>query len=287
MSSFASQTIRISSLLQRTENRFRTILIYCVGTGAATHINGYPLNGYPRQIASVQDCPGGIYAIMPYVALFVFINGLLYRILKWVNTPKASGHFTVYISDGRGNSILNVLQDIIWFPRMLKEEKLLWLASWVFHFSLLLSALSHYKVFLPYNYIIDSFSPGSFDLISNFMDAGASFLMIGSLIILLGRRFVGFLRKLSEPEDYLLLILILIIAVTGYMTRYSTSVNLLSLRRYFASLVYLSPNNIPIDPYFLVHYTSVMILMIYFPLGKMTHILGSVLTSRLVRKSKK
>jgi nitrate reductase gamma subunit len=228
-----------------------------------------------------------ITVIMPYFALFVFINGLLYRILKWVNTPKASGHFTVYISDGGGNSTLNIFQDIIWFPRMLKEEKLLWSASWIFHLSLFLTALSHYKVFQPYSYIIDSFSPGAFDLISNFLDAGASILMVGSLIVLIGRRFLGFLRQLSEPEDYLVLILILIIAITGYMTRYSTSVNLLSLRRYFVSLVNLSPSNLPTDPYFLVHYAFVMIFMIYFPLGKMTHMIGSILTSRLVRRVKK
>lgn len=228
-----------------------------------------------------------ITVILPYVALFIFINGLLYRILKWVNTPKASGHFSLYSSDGKGNSLLNVFQDITFFPRMIREEKILWSASWLFHFSLLLTAFSHYKVFLPYSHIIDSFSPGTFDLISNFLDAGASLFMVGSLIVLIGRRLGGFMRILSELEDYLVLFLILVIAVTGYMTRYSTSVNLLSLRRYFASLVNLSPSNIPTDPFFLVHYTFVMILMIYFPIGKMTHMIGSILTSRLVRKVKK
>lgn len=224
--------------------------------------------------------------ILPYISLFVFVNGMLYRILTWVKTPRASGHFSIYISDGRGNSGLNVLQDIAYFPRMLREEKSLWTASWLFHLSLLMTAVSHYKVFLPYSGFIDSLRPETFDLVSNVLDAGASILMIAALIILLGRRFTDFMRRLSEPEDYLVLGLIGVIAVTGYLTRYSSTVNLLSLRRYFASLVSLSPSNIPTDPIFLVHYTAVMVLMIYFPFGKMTHMLGTMLTSRLVREVK-
>jgi nitrate reductase gamma subunit len=225
-------------------------------------------------------------SILPYVSLFIFINGIAYKIYKWARTQKASGHFSIYISRGQGNTGLNMLKDLVLFPRMFKKEKVLWIASWLFHLSIIVSAISHYKVFLPYNIVINGLNPQTFNLLSNIMDAGSSIVMISALIILFGRRLTSFMRRLSEPEDYLLLGLVTLIAVTGYLTRYSSTVNLLSLRRYFASLVQLNPNNIPTDPIFLIHYTSVMILMIYFPFGKMTHMIGSILTSRLVRRVK-
>jgi nitrate reductase gamma subunit len=210
----------------------------------------------------------------------------MYRLYKWVSAPKASGHFSIYISEGVGNSILNVFQDLAYFPRMIREEKNLWITSWLFHLSILMSVISHYKVFLRYNIILDRISPTYFNILSHILDGGAAILMIGTLILLFSRRLTSFLRKLSEPEDYLVLLLIMIIAVSGFILRYSSSINLLALRRYFASLVLMAPNNIPTNPIFLIHYTSVMILMIYFPFGKMTHIIGSALTSKLVREVK-
>lgn len=212
----------------------------------------------------------------------------MYKIYKWSKTPPAAGHFTIYSSEGRGNSRLNILQDLTYFPRMFREEKTLWIASWIFHLSIFFTAISHYKVFFPYMNGFErlNLSAGTFNLISNFLDGGASLLMIITLGFLLARRLVPFVRKLSEPEDYLVLLLVLGIAISGAMTRYSTSINLLSMRRYFYSLATFSPSNIPTDPIFLVHYSLVLILMIYFPFGKLSHIIGSALTSRLVRVDK-
>lgn len=224
--------------------------------------------------------------ILPYISLFVFINGLLYRLYKWASTPRASGHFSIYISEGLGNSKLNIIQDLAYFPRMIKEEKNLWIASWLFHLSILMTTISHYKVFLPYNLFLNRISPYYFNILSNLLDGGAAILMIVTVMLLFSRKITSFLRKLSEPEDYLVLLLIMVIAVSGGFLRYASGINLLSLRRYFASLVILAPSNIPTNPIFLLHYTCVMILMIYFPFGKMTHIIGSILTSKLVREVK-
>ena len=94
-------------------------------------------------------------SILPYVSFFIFVNGLGYKIYKWTSTPKASGHFSIYSSNGHGNTGLNIFQDLVLFPRMLRKEKTLWIASWLFHLSVIVSVINHYKVFLPYNNFIN------------------------------------------------------------------------------------------------------------------------------------
>jgi nitrate reductase gamma subunit len=126
-------------------------------------------------------------------------------------------------------------------------------------------------------------SANSFSLLSDLFDGVTGVIMVGSLIFLFARRFPKFIRKLSVPEDYFAILLILGIALSGIYIRFISTMNLFELRRYFASLVTFTPSNIPTDPMFLIHYSLVLILMIYFPFGKLIHTIGAGLTQLLVR----
>jgi len=231
-----------------------------------------------------------ITAILPYIAIIVLVNGLLYRLYKWMSKPKAPASFTIFpASKNIGKAFTKVLGDILYFPRLLREEKALWLGAWLFHLSLLMVVISHYKVFYSYMWFWENLnvSADTFALISDIFDGAAGVIMAASLVFLLGRRFTKFLRKLSVFEDYFALLLILVIAIAGIYIRFISRVNLLGLRRYFLSLAMFAPSNLPTDTGFLVHYLLIMILAIYFPLGKMVHTIGAGITSLLVRLEKR
>ena len=225
-------------------------------------------------------------SILPYVAVIVFVDGLLYRLLSWMRRPRAATRFTIYpAASSLIRALPRLLGDIVLFPRLLREEKALWIGAWLFHLSLLMTAVSHYKVFFSYMWLWEGLgvSQATFQLASNAFDGATGGVMTASLLFLLVRRFPKFLRKLSDPEDYLVLLLLLVISISGIYLRFISSTNLLELRRYFQSLAAFSPSNLPGDPVFLAHYLLVLTLMIYFPLGKMAHTVGAGLTSRLIR----
>ena len=225
-------------------------------------------------------------AILPYLAIIVLVDGLLYRLYKWMRKPRAPTIFTIYPADrSLSGAFPKLLGDIIFFPRLLREEKALWVGAWLFHLSLMMAVVSHYKVFFNQMWFWEKLSvtPTTFQTVSRIFDGATGTVMVASLLFLLGRRFLRFLRELSDPEDYLVLLNILAISISGIYIRFYTSVNLLEMRRYFASLASFSPTNAPNEPIFLVHYLLVVILMFYFPFGKMAHTVGAGITNILIR----
>ncbi|MCW4042769.1 MAG: respiratory nitrate reductase subunit gamma [Candidatus Bathyarchaeota archaeon] len=227
-----------------------------------------------------------ITAILPYIALIILIDGILYRLYGWSRRPKAAATFTVYpASKGFTRALPKILGQIFLLSKLLREKKALWAGIWLFHLSLVMIIVSHYKVFFRYMWFWENLgvSADSFSLISDLFDGVTGVIMVTSLAFLFVRRFPKFLRKLSIPEDYLILLLILGAALSGIYIRFISTINLLELRRYFVSLISFTPSNLPTDPAFLIHYSLVLILMIYFPFGKLIHTIGAGLTQLLVR----
>lgn len=225
-------------------------------------------------------------AILPYIALIILIDGIIYRLYKWARRPKAAATFTIYpASKGFTRALPKILGQMFLFPKLLRDERALWVGILLFHLSLVMVIISHYKVFFKYMWFWENLgvSATSFALISDLFDGATGVIMVVSLVFLFARRFPKFLRKLSIPEDYLVLLLILGIAISGIYIRFISTINLLELRRYFSSLVSFTPSNMPTDPIFLFHYSLVLILMIYFPFGKLIHTIGAGLTQLLIR----
>jgi len=214
---------------------------------------------------------------MPYIALIVLVNGLLYRTYNWARSPKPTTDYKVYpISQNFAKSLLKILKKVFIFPIVYRDEKILWIGAWLFHISLLMSIISHYKVFANYMWFWETLniSAETFASISNGFSALTGGLMVGSLVFLFGRRFLNILRKLSDPEDYIAILFILAIAISGIYVRFIAPVNLLELRRYFVSLAQLNPAYLPTDTSYLIHHTLILVLILYFPLGKLVHTLG-------------
>jgi Fe-S oxidoreductase/nitrate reductase gamma subunit len=228
-------------------------------------------------LASINSIIFFLTAIIPYIALIVLVNGLLYRTYNWARSPKPQTDYKVYpISKTFTKSLFKILKKVFIFPILYRDEKILWIGAWLFHISLLMSIISHYKVFANYMWFWENLniSAGTFAQISIDFSALTGGLMFGSLIFLFGRRFLNILRKLSDLEDYLVILFILAIAISGIYVRFIAPVNLLELRRYFVSLAQLNPAYLPTDTSYLIHHTLVLILILYFPLGKLVHTLG-------------
>jgi len=114
--------------------------------------------------------------------------------------------------------------------------------------------------------------------------------MLVTVVYWIGRRTFGAYRKLSTPEDYLLLALLLGIVIMGDHMRFVGTLHADTYRAWFQSLLAFSPSfpaelassttRLALD----WHMLFVDAFLIYFPFSKLTHAVGAFATN-LVRSS--
>ncbi|MDH5436775.1 MAG: respiratory nitrate reductase subunit gamma, partial [Gammaproteobacteria bacterium] len=99
--------------------------------------------------------------------------------------------------------------------------------------------------------------------------------MVIGLLGLFGRRiFVERVRYISAPSDYLMLLLIIGIGITGLLMSFVEHTDIIALKAFTLGLVYFDIQPMPEDPVLMVHLASVALLMIIFPISKLLHAPG-------------
>jgi nitrate reductase gamma subunit len=103
----------------------------------------------------------------------------------------------------------------------------------------------------------------------------AGFAMLAGLGGLLIRRiFVDRVRYISAPSDYLWLLLLIIIGISGLMMKFVAHTDIVMVKQFFTGLMGFSIGTLPIDFTLLVHLALVALLMILFPFSKLLHVPG-------------
>jgi nitrate reductase gamma subunit len=250
--------------------------------------------------------------IIPYIAIFIFIAGFIYRIMDWARSPvpfripstcgqqkslpwikqnKIDNPFTA------GGVIVRMFFEIIFFRSLFRNtscrlnegakityvwEKWLWLVALAFHYSFLTVLIRHLRFFLEPVPVclqllenIDSF----FQVGLPGLFLSGAVLLAATIFLLLRRIYIPQVRYISLASDFFPLFLIISIAITGILMRYFTKVNIVGIKEFAMSLVTLHPT-VPdgIGGLFYVHLFLVSILFIYFPFSKLMH-LGGVFLS--------
>jgi nitrate reductase gamma subunit len=248
--------------------------------------------------------------ILPYGAALAFLAGVTWRVLSWAHSPVpfnitttcgqqyslpwirssrlgnphtrwgVAGRLTLEILSFR-SLLRNVRHE--WVddadgaaPRLIYRASLgLWLGALVFHYSLLVVLLRHARFFLDpvprwldgVEWLDSFFRVGTVPL---FLSGLA--LVLGALFLLLRRVWTPWLRYLSLPADFFPLYLLLGIALTGCMMRYSSRVDIQSVKHFCVGLARLHPAApAGIGPLFYVHLTLVCVLFAYLPFSKLVH----------------
>ena len=258
--------------------------------------------------------PGGAAAVtvvLPYVAFCTLLGGLTWQVWRWAQTPvpyripttcgqqRSLPWIRTAPIDNPDNGIMAAIRVVIealTFRSLLRnsrarvgagrlefsEARLLWLASLVLHWSLLVIVLRHLRfVFLPTPFFVPTL-----DAVDGFLRIGAppllitDVLVLAALLYLLGRRVATpMLRYMSLFTDYFALLLLLGIALSGMAMRYVAPVNLVSVKEFALALVALHPL-VPAAPsmLLLVHLMLVSTLAIYLPFSKLVHFGGIFLS---------
>jgi len=250
--------------------------------------------------------------VIPYVAIVVFLAGMIYRVLLWAGAPVP---FRITTVCGQQRSLPWMRRDPLESPsggletfgRMASEvllfrslfrntrvgltgaqrvvyqsDKLLWLGALAFHWTFLIIFLRHLRFFLEpiprLVHFIESMD-GFFQLtVPVFLLSNAVILL--ALLYLLGRRLLDSqVRYISLPSDYFALFLLLGVVVSGIFMRYITKVDLVKAKELSIGLVTFRPA-LPegIGLPFFIHLFLVSLLFIYFPFSKLVHMGGVFLS---------
>jgi len=207
------------------------------------------------------------YAILFYVATFVLVAGLAYKIWVYARTPAPLKIPTTPAPTTRTGVVLRMAREVTVFESLFKSNKWIWLFGWIFHFSLLLVLMRHLRYFTePVWWWVDLVQPfGKY----------AGFGMFIGLAGLWARRLlVDRVRYISSPSDHLMLALLLAIAASGLTMTYVAHTDIVSLKAFLLGLMRFSWQPLPADPFLLVHLTLVATLMVVFPLSKLLHAPG-------------
>lgn len=208
-----------------------------------------------------------VYAVLFYAATILFIAGVGRKIAIYARTPQPLKIPTTPAPTTKPGVVWRIIKEVTVFQSLFKANKWIWIFGWMFHFGLLLVLLRHLRYFTQpvWTWV---------DLIQPFGEY-ASIAMVIGLLGLLGRRlFVERIRYISSPSDYLMLLLLLGIGISGMSMTFVSHTDIISLKEFIMGLMYFDLQPLPPTPALLIHLGLVATLMIVFPISKLLHAPG-------------
>ena len=250
--------------------------------------------------------------IIPYLSVLLFFVGFTWRIFDWMKSPVP---FRIPTTCGQAKSLKWIKRDelespsgfwgvvgrmsleVLFFRSLFRNNKAeiapgpslayasskwLWMAGLIFHWSLLVIVLRHYRFFLA---SIPGFVE-SLESVDGFLQITLPTLYITDLLLVLAVTFLV-LRRLASAQmriislstDYFPLFLILAIALSGISMRYLDKVDIVAVKVLVQGLVsfqFDAPGEI--GAIFYVHLFLVCVLASYFPFSKLMHMGGIFLS---------
>ncbi len=247
--------------------------------------------------------------IIPYIAVAIFVIGVVYRIVNWANSPvplkipTTSGQAysfpfikrTIYdrfdSPYSKWETAVRMFLEIFFFRSLLKntryyldrqaqkDARWLWLFAIMFHYSLLLVLIRHSRFFLQP-------VPGFVEMLSDIEAFKGVFIpsvyvsgvaIVVALAFLWFRRlFLSRERTLSLPSDHFALLLLLAITISGNLMRYFFKADLELVKELLMNLMVFNVAKAAsiadqIEPIFYVHFLLACFLLAYFPFSKLMH----------------
>jgi nitrate reductase gamma subunit len=99
-------------------------------------------------------------------------------------------------------------------------------------------------------------------------------MVAGLLGLFIRRVFVDRVRYISAPSDYLWLLLLGFIGVSGLIMQFVSRTDVVMVKQFFTGLMTFSLGQLPVDFPLIVHLLLVAVLMILFPFSKLLHVPG-------------
>ncbi|NIN69830.1 MAG: hypothetical protein GTO63_35145 [Anaerolineae bacterium] len=129
--------------------------------------------------------------LLPFVTAGVFFGGLAYRVFEWRRSLRAQVSLVVPPgSRSAGDTVWEMVTEVVTFRRVFRGSKPLWVVSWLFHASIFVFVLGHFRLFLDFSWLWNllRLTPEQVDMLA-FVGGGASgtVFMLGLVALLIRR----------------------------------------------------------------------------------------------------
>ena len=224
--------------------------------------------------------------ILPYLAAAVFLAGMGWQTWTWLRTP-APFSLTLLLTVTEGDHpVAAVAKELMVFRSLLRSDRALWLWAWSMHVALALIIVGHLVGIglLARQFCYLGLSAESSAWLSTTSGTALGLLMAVALAMLFWRRLaVAEVRRLSDPSDYFDLLLLMAVVLSGLWLRASANgLNSAAVRAYMAGLLTCQWAPIPNQWSFVMHFSLVNLLLLYFPFSKLVHLSGALVSRALV-----
>lgn len=224
---------------------------------------------------------------MVYAAFLVFVCGTAWQIIRLRSRPSFKPSLKLYPE--RHPAWLHALGDAFLMPMIRKQKPVLWFILMLMHACFLLLILGHLELLADMPWL---------QIWPHEIFVGAGYVGVLSficLVLLLFRRFVPPSKDLSVPEDYYLLIVLILAVVFGSEMHLARrlylydSMGVAEYRAYLMSLVQLRPDLEAISAsghrfMLVLHVLFANLFLIFFPFSKMMHSILSIPANMLRRR---
>jgi nitrate reductase gamma subunit len=207
------------------------------------------------------------YALLFIVATLVLVLGLARKIAQYARTPAPLKIPTTPAPVTQSGVILRMFREVVFFESLFKSTKWTWIFGWMFHMGLFLVLLRHLRYFIQPVWL-------PIELIQPFGKYAAFAMVAGLGGLLIRRIFVDRVRYISAPSDYLWLLLLIAIGMSGATMTFFVHTDIVAVKHFFTGIWTFSGGELPMDPVLLIHLSMVAVLMILLPFSKLLHIPG-------------
>lgn len=208
-----------------------------------------------------------LFAGIFYFAAIVLLYGLGAKIAQFARTPAPLKIPTTPAPTTKAGVVFRMFREVALFESLFKGNLWIWALGYVFHIGLALVTIRHLRYFVqPMPEVLAMLQP---------FGVYGGLAMVGGLAGLLVRRLaVERIRYISTPSDYLWLVLLIAIGVSGLTMKFCAHTDIVSVKAFFLGMMGFDIQPLPADPVLMVHLLLVATLMVLFPFSKLLHAPG-------------
>ncbi|MFC1864783.1 respiratory nitrate reductase subunit gamma [Chloroflexota bacterium] len=220
--------------------------------------------------------------ILIYISVAVFLIGIAFRLYGWLRVPRSGIKLGIFPQKGKGPArYLKLAQDSFLFPQVFDVDRPMWVFVILLHLFGVFLFIGHLRLFGEFTPLANALGSRGMDQFALLTGGMVGIVLLVTVLYLLIRRFKSPFKDISTPEDYFLLILVLLVVLMGNHLRFFGDVPVTAYREYIRSLLSFSPDfpivlaNSSTKWSLVTHVLFSGLLLIYFPFSKLVHFVGA------------
>lgn len=186
-----------------------------------------------------------------YLSMLFFFGNYMAKVLIWIKSKTVNETMSHKLTM---KTMVMAVCDILSFRRLLIVNDLLWIGEWTFHVSFVVVILKHLRYFLDPvpQWVWALQTPGII----------AGYVLPVSLVYIFIVKFLVESKKYVSSYNFLLLVLILLLSVSGLLMKTINHPDIVSVKTFIMGIVTFGPTAVPGSAFFIFHFMLILALIV-------------------------